>query len=123
MSGYALELWNSKRDGVPSNFDKAVAIAASLRRQPAALTPALIEFNQYYYDYLVKNQENIDSPYFVENQLRHKSDDWLFALLVVDLPDYGWEPMLKELVSIANQLGLVVLVMIWHLFFCLMARF
>ena len=46
MSGYALELWNSKRDGVPSNFDKAVAIAASLRRQPAALTPALIEFNQ-----------------------------------------------------------------------------
>jgi hypothetical protein len=108
MSGYALELWDSKRDGVPANFDKAVAIAASLRRQPVALTPALIEFNQYYYDYLVKNQENIDSPYFVENQLRHKSDDWPFALLVVDLPEYGWEPMLKKLVSIANQLGLVV---------------
>lgn len=108
MSGYALELWDSNRDGIPTNFDKAVAIATSLRRQPAALTPALIEFNQYYYDYLVKNQENIDSPYFVENQLRHKSDDWPFALLVVDLPDYGWEPMLKELVSIANQLGLVV---------------
>ncbi|MBH1970514.1 hypothetical protein FK216_04765 [Moraxellaceae bacterium AER2_44_116] len=105
MNRHDIYVWDTAQHGTPTSLEQAIDLALALEQKTEPINNKLVTFAQQVQSHLQHADAKI--KYFYKDFIEEvQANDK--AALIVELPEYGWQPVLRWMVDAAMGLGLAV---------------